>query len=78
MVDVTQLRMALSVALDRAYQAAAQLQQSEVLILSGGFVFLVREGVVVTVIKEDGRHDHARSMARLRRDAQTAVDGHGD
>lgn len=66
-VDVEQLRMALTVALDRAWQAAGQLGQSEVLILAGGLVYLVRDGTVVTVMNEDGRHNSGKSFHRLGR-----------
>lgn len=75
MVDVDQLRMALSVALDRAWQAAAQLGQSEVLILAGGLVYLVRDGTVVTVMPDDGRHNAGRSFHRLGRSGDTPEAG---
>lgn len=64
-VDVEQLRQALSVALDRAWQAAGKLGQSEVLILAGGLVYLIRDGVVVTVMPDDKRHNAGRSFHRL-------------
>jgi hypothetical protein len=66
-VDVEQLRMALTVALDRAWQAANKLGQDEMLILAGGLVYLVRNGTVVTVMSEDGRHNQAASFRRLQR-----------
>lgn len=66
-VDVERLRSALSCALDRAWQAAASMNQGELLVLSGGLVYLVRDGVLITVMHEDGRHDHARKLAKLSR-----------
>lgn len=69
-VDVERLRMALTVALDRAYQAAAKINQGELLILSEGLVYVVREGALVTVLVQDGRHNHGMDLARLRRAAQ--------
>ncbi len=74
-VDVERLRMALTVALDRAYQAASKMNQEELLILSGGLVYVVRDGTVITVLSDDGRHNHGASLARLRSLAGEAQDG---
>lgn len=62
-VDVEQLRADLSRALDRSYQAAASIGGGELLILAGGLVYIVRDGTVITVVEEDGRHRHARYLA---------------
>ena len=66
-VDVAQLRAGLSAALDRAYQAGASLAAQDFLILSGGLVYIVRDGVLVTVIDDDGRGNQASSLARPNR-----------
>lgn len=69
LVDVEALRMALSAALDRGYQAAAAMQQGEILILSAGLVYVIRDGTVITVLAEDGRHNHARQFSKRVGDA---------
>lgn len=66
-IDVANLRMALTTALDRAWQAAARIEQEEMLIHAGGMIFLVRDGTVVTVMNEDERPSPARSFHRLQR-----------
>jgi hypothetical protein len=62
LVDVEALRTSLSTALDRAYQAGATLEASEFMILSGGLVYLVREGTLVTVFNDAGRASQARTL----------------
>lgn len=57
-IDVPALRAALATTLDRAYQAGASLDQGEFLILSGGLVYIVRDGALITVVDDDGRHRH--------------------
>lgn len=69
LIDVEALRMMLSVALDRGYQAAAAMDQGEILILSAGLVYVVRDGTVITVLTEDGRHNHARVLSKRVGDA---------
>lgn len=63
-LDVEQMRAALATALDRAWQAGAALQAREFLILSDGLVFVVREGVAITVMPDDGRHVRAKAIQR--------------
>lgn len=61
-VDIEALRSALSHALDRAAAASAALGADEFLILSNGLVYVVKDNVVVTVVPDDGRHNHARKF----------------
>lgn len=59
-VDVEALRTALSAALDRAAAAASAMGEGEYLILSNGLVYVVRNGVVVTVLDNDSGRRRAR------------------
>lgn len=63
-IDVPALQRTLSMALDRAYQAAAAMGSTDFLILQGGLVYVVRSGTLVTVLHEDGRHKHAHSLRK--------------
>jgi hypothetical protein len=67
--DVEQVRQMLASALDKAVQAGAAMGAEEFIVLSGGMVFVVRSGVVTTVTQDDGRHSHARLLARRVREA---------
>lgn len=60
-MDVAAMKATIAATLERAAGAAAALDANNYLILNGGLVFVVREGVVVTVGNEDNRHSHARS-----------------
>lgn len=62
-VDIEALRGMLESALERAVVANMAMGQGECLVLSGGLVYVVRDGVVVTVTEDDGRHQHARHLA---------------
>ncbi len=62
MVDIEALRSALSSALDRAAAASAAIGTEEFLILSNGLVYVIKDNVVVTVVPDDGRHNHARKF----------------
>lgn len=55
-IEVEALRASLSMALDRAYQAGAAMHQGEFLILAGGMVYVIRDGVVVTCAEDNGSH----------------------
>lgn len=68
-VDVEALRAALSLALDRAVAASAAMGAEEFLILSNGLAYVVKNGVVVTVLEQDGRYKHVRPT--LDRDNQS-------
>lgn len=59
-VDIEALRSALSSALDRAVAASAAMGAEEFLILSNGLAYVVKNGVVVTVLEQDGRYKHVR------------------
>ncbi|WP_225205366.1 hypothetical protein [Novosphingobium huizhouense] len=72
-VDVEKIRTALAQSLDRAWQAGAEMSGGELLVLSAGLVYVIRNGTLVTVLHEDGRHNHARNMARTKPD-RTAGD----
>lgn len=66
-VDVEALRTMLESALERAVLANMALGDGECIVLSGGLVYVVKEGVVVTVTTDDGRHQHARHLAKRAR-----------
>lgn len=66
-MDMEQLRKLLADGLARAAKAAGELDAGEFLILADGMVFVVKDGTVVTVEQEDGRHRHARSLTRRRK-----------
>lgn len=65
-IDVEAVRQLLASALDRAYEAAAVLGVSEFQIVQGGLVYVVREGVLVTVLEDRGLGARSRSVARDR------------
>ena len=69
-LDVPQLRAGLSAALDRAYQAGASLEVDNFLIMSGGLVFIVRNGVLVTVTADNGPGSRANCLVRPNRAAE--------
>lgn len=55
-LDMEQLRELLAASLERAAEAAERIGGGEYLILADGLVFIVRAGVVITVVPDDGRH----------------------
>lgn len=61
-VDIEALRTALAAALDRAAAASAAIGAEEFLILANGLVYVIKDNVVVTVVPDDGRHNHARKF----------------
>lgn len=62
-MDVAAMRSWLEASLERAAEAANRITTGQYLILADGMVFVCRDGVVVTVLEEDGRHSHARRLA---------------
>lgn len=56
--DIEMLKRSVSDALDNAFQAGVKLGVSNFLILSGGEVYVVRDGALVTVVPDDGRRHH--------------------
>lgn len=76
-VDVEALRAALSSALDRAVAASAAMGAEEFLILSNGLAYVVKNGVVVTVLEQDGRYKHVRPMVERERHHFEYDDGEG-
>lgn len=66
-VDVEALRSMLESSLERAVLANLAMGDGECLVLSAGLVYVVRQGVVVTVTEDDGRHQHARHLAHRSR-----------
>lgn len=60
-MDIEGMRAGIEAGLARAHEAAQLIGGGDYLILSAGFVYVVREGVVTTVIEQ---HD-ARETARL-------------
>lgn len=63
MVNLDPVKDAIAASLERAAAAALKLGVTEFLILADGLVYVVRAGVVVTVLPEDGRHQYARALA---------------
>lgn len=56
--DIEMLKRSVSDALDGAFQAGQKLGVANFLILSGGDVYVVRNGVLVTVVPNDGNRHH--------------------
>lgn len=63
MVNLDPVKDAIAASLERAAAAALKLGVAEFLILADGLVYVVREGVVVTVQPQDGRHRYAYALA---------------
>ena len=70
-LDFEPVRSQLAVSLERAFTAAEALGSSQFLILADGLVYVVRDGVVVTVLPDNGRHASAHARSR-RKDAEPA------
>lgn len=62
--DVAAMKLALAKSLGGVAQAADRLAISQFLILADGLVYLVRDGALVTVMPDDGRHRHARALSK--------------
>lgn len=71
LADLEPIREQLRQSLSHAAEAAMEIGVSEFLVLADGMVFVVRSGIVVTVIPEDGRHHRARALSQreVQRDA---------
>ena len=65
-LDVEQVRHALDKSLERAMKAAAEIGASHYLIVADGLTYVVRGGNVVTVLRDEGVHDHARRLGDRR------------
>lgn len=55
-MDMEQMRQWLAASLQRAAKAAACLGANHYLIVADGLVFVIKDGTVVTVLDDDGRH----------------------
>lgn len=75
LADLGPVREAIAESLSVAAAAAAQLGGGDFLILADGMVYVVRGSVVVTVVPEDGRHHHARFLARK---AEQVIEAEGE
>ena len=62
-VEVEQLRDLLAGSLQRASDAADRIGGGHYIILTDGLVYVVREGVLVTVVEDDGRNARVRALA---------------
>jgi len=63
MIDLEPLRAMLAASIEKAAAAGELLGVAEYLILADGLVYVVRSGVVVTVVNEDGRHSRVRALS---------------
>ena len=73
-MDVESLRAMLRASLARAADAAERIGGGRALILADGLVFVMSDGVIITVVEEDGRHARIhRATAAL--EAARASDG---
>lgn len=70
--DFEPIREAIAESLAAATGAALELGVGEFLVLADGLVYLVRNRTVVTVVSEDGRHQHARLLSRRSEDDGSA------
>lgn len=55
-MKIEEMRDLLAASLERAFTAAASLGSTRFLMLADGLIFVVEDGVVVTVVNDDGRH----------------------
>jgi hypothetical protein len=62
-LDVEALRQSLEGSLQRAADAAAAIEAERFSIVADGLIYLVRDGVLVTVYQDDGLHTHVRAAA---------------
>lgn len=62
LADLEPIREALALSLGRAASAAKVIGTPDYLILADGLVYVVRGGVVTTVLHEDGRHGRVRAL----------------
>jgi len=62
-VNVQQLKLILAGSLQRASAAAEKVSAGRYVILADGLVYVVRGGVLVTVIEDDGRNSRIRALA---------------
>lgn len=69
-VQVEQLRQTVEASLDRAGRVAAELEQSEYLIVVHDLTFVVRDGTVTTILPEGSPGSRARALAHVCRKAQ--------
>ncbi|MDE2595975.1 MAG: hypothetical protein KGL44_03760 [Sphingomonadales bacterium] len=65
-LDIAALKDSLASSLGHAAAAAEMLQSGHYLILADGLVYVVREGLLVTVLPESGRGSHARALDHQR------------
>lgn len=63
LMDAAPLKAVLAASLSAAANAAARLGNQDYLILADGLVYVVRDGVLVNVSTDDGRHAQARELA---------------
>ncbi len=70
--DFSGVREAIADSLSSAVEAATVLGVGEFLILADGLVYVVRDSTLVGVSTEDGRHKHARLLARRAKDGSGA------
>ncbi|MES2753136.1 MAG: hypothetical protein V4659_00560 [Pseudomonadota bacterium] len=61
-LDVEAVREAIATSLTRAHGAAVALGNGDHLIIVDGLRFVVRQGVVTTVLHRGGKADHAHSL----------------
>lgn len=67
-LDTEALRGMLACSLEKAAQAGLALGSSNFLILADGMVYLVRDGVLVTCIPDDGQGVHISALRRQEQD----------
>lgn len=68
-VQVEQLRATVEASLDRAGRVAAELEQSEYLIVVHDLTFVVRDETVTTILPEGSPGSRARALAHASRKA---------
>lgn len=60
--NVRQLKRILAESLLRASEAADRVSAAHYVILADGLVYVVRDGVLTTVIEDDGRNARVRAL----------------
>ncbi|MDE1917644.1 MAG: hypothetical protein KGJ57_18305 [Sphingomonadales bacterium] len=66
--DPAPLKNMIAASIDRAFQAAMALKLSDCLIIADGLVYVLRDGVVTTILKDEGIR--ARASQHFRREGR--------
>lgn len=63
-MDTAPLKEMIAATIDRAFQAAMALSLTDCMIVAGGLVYVLRDGVVTTILRDEGVHARANHHQR--------------